>query len=128
MEEISLAYRKENEAAASGISEQAVKANKAAKNAIFGQLGGVKLKKSTTVEKTMFRKNEGAVSTRAVKQSAPSDGRRALSKLIDFPGDVTEITAHLANESGVDPAGADAYALKDTRVTVSVTYAARDKS
>jgi hypothetical protein len=49
LQAISLAYRSENAAAATEITETAVKANKMAKNAIFGQLGAVKLKKSKMV-------------------------------------------------------------------------------
>jgi ankyrin repeat protein len=107
---ISEAYRRENEAAASGIAEETVKANKMAKNAIFGQLGGVKLKKSKMVEKSMFNKTEGKVSAGSTAK-AKGDGRRALSKLIDFPGDVNEIKKHLADEADIDPGGADAYGL-----------------
>ena len=84
-------------------------ANKAAKKSIFGQLGAVKLKKATTVEKKMFRAGEGA--TTATAASRPTDGRTALSKLVDFPGDLAAIAAHLENPAKIDPAGADAYGL-----------------
>ncbi|KAJ1454971.1 ankyrin repeat-containing domain protein [Pelagophyceae sp. CCMP2097] len=84
-------------------------ANKAAKKNIFGLLGGVKLKKTKTTERTMFKAGEGA--TTAGATVAPSDGRRALSKLVDFPGDIGEITRHLAADGEVDPAGADAFGL-----------------
>jgi len=76
---------------------------------IFGALGGVKLKKTQTVERTMFKKSEGT-STGAVA-AAGGDGRKALSKMLDFPGDMEEMKRHLANPSEVDPAGADAYGL-----------------
>ena len=84
-------------------------ANRAAKKSIFGQLGAVKLKKATTVEKKMFRAGEGA--TTATAASRPTDGRTALSKLVDFPGDLAAIAAHLENPAKIDPAGADAYGL-----------------
>ncbi len=51
-----------------------------------GQLGGVKLKKTVTVEKTMFAKGEGEVSKK--KMHRCKEGKRSLSKLLDFPGDV----------------------------------------
>mmetsp|Transcript_14340 Transcript_14340/g.43034 ORF Transcript_14340/g.43034 Transcript_14340/m.43034 type:complete len:292 (-) Transcript_14340:254-1129(-) len=93
--------------------QQNVAANRAAKSAIFGQLGGIKLKKTTTTVKTMFRAGEGgtgtATATAGATQSA--DGRRALSKLIDFPGDKEAIAGHLANSAKIDPAGADSYGL-----------------
>ena len=40
-----------------------------------------------------------------------ADGRRPLSKLIDFPGDVEAIKGFLAEPERIDPAGADAYGL-----------------
>ena len=83
-------------------------ANKAAKMAIFGQLGGIKLKKTVVAEKTMFAKSEGAVTAKTSGKDAAQDGRRALSKLVDFPGDQEEIAKHLADPGSVDPAGADA--------------------
>ena len=75
-------------------------------------LGGVKLKKTTTVVKTMFRADEGTVKAGAVAAAAVSqDPRKALSKLIDFPGDLEEIRKHLEDEGGINPAGADSYGL-----------------
>ena len=118
---VTAAYKAESEAAASHTAD-AVAANKTAKNAIFGQLGAVKLKKTKTKVKGMFRKKKkkkkkkdgeagagGAAAVRDVRDVG--DGRRALSKLIDFPGDAAEIRAHLANPAEVDPAGRDAYGL-----------------
>ena len=95
--------------AANAKKEHNDEANKAAKKSIFGQLGAVKLKKATTVEKKMFRAGEGA--TTATAASRPTDGRTALSKLVDFPGDLAAIAAHLENPAKIDPAGADAYGL-----------------
>ena len=81
----------------------------------IGGLGGVKLKKTKTAVKTMFNASEGNVnSTTNVGTSnatETSDGRRALSKLVDFPGDVDEIRKHLDNSGEIDPAGKDAYGL-----------------
>jgi len=79
----------------------------AAKNAIFGQLGSVKLKKTSTAEKTMFLKQKPKIPP----TNAAGDGRTGLSKLVDFPGDRDDITRHLANDSEIDPAGKDAYGL-----------------
>lgn len=68
-------------------------------------LGGVKLKKTNTAVKSMFKAGEGATTAKA---TAPSgDGRKALSKLVDFPGDLKEVTKHLADPT-INPAGADA--------------------
>jgi len=129
-----------SKAAAVSHTEEAQLANKAAKMCIFGQLGGVKLKKTEVKVKSMFSATEGRVTEATAATAAAaaagggggggggggakaanaavagtgttaSDGRRALSKLIDFPGDVAEITAHLANAEKIDPAGADAYGL-----------------
>ena len=92
-------------------------ANLAAKGAIFGQIGGVKLKKTTTVVKTMFQAPKAPAGAGAGPQKASAnatqsaDGRRPLSKLIDFPGDVEAITGFLAEPERIDPAGADAYGL-----------------
>mmetsp|Transcript_1594 Transcript_1594/g.3509 ORF Transcript_1594/g.3509 Transcript_1594/m.3509 type:complete len:388 (-) Transcript_1594:52-1215(-) len=89
-------------------------ANKKAKSAIFGQIGAVKLKKTTTAVKTMFNASEGKVGTSLVGSkdaTNTADGRRALSKLVDFPGDVEEIRKHLDNSGEIDPAGNDAYGL-----------------
>lgn len=84
---------------------------------LFGQLGAgglgaIKLKKTDTVLKSMFKAGEGQVKTAQtpVSDGAPKDDRRALSKLIDFPGDFEEIRRYL--ESGeINPAGVDAYGL-----------------
>jgi ankyrin repeat protein len=83
---------------------------------IFGQIGGVKLKKTKTVEKTMFKKSEGTSTTStgtgaSSSSSITSDKRKALSKFIDFPGDVEEVKRHLGNPTEVNPAGTDAYGL-----------------
>ncbi|KDO29937.1 hypothetical protein SPRG_05127 [Saprolegnia parasitica CBS 223.65] len=81
----------------------------------LGGLGQVKLKKTTTVLKTMFKADEGTTfSGRTTTNS--DDERRPLSKLIDFPGDLEEIRLHLTktkllSKDGVNPAGADAYGL-----------------
>jgi ankyrin repeat protein len=121
---VTAAYKAESEAAATHTAD-AVAANKASKNAIFGQLGGVKLKKTKTKVKGMFRKkkkkkkkNAGEGGAAAAEPAAAGvdartlgDGRRALSKLVDFPGDLEAIKGHLANVAGVDPAGRDAYGL-----------------
>eukprot|EP00948_MAST-09A_sp_MAST-9A-sp1_P003378 g3378.t1 len=87
----------------------------------------VKLKKTKTVEKTMFAKSEGKVkdspaagtttsgkskstsSSTAMKSTGPR--KIALSKLIEFPGDVEEVKKHLANIDGVAPGGKDAFGL-----------------
>lgn len=94
---------------------------KTAAVSLFGQLGAgglgaVKLKKTDTVLKTMFRAGEGQVKAgqpTAADNAVPGalkDDRRALSKLIDFPGDLEEIRRHL--QSGeINPAGVDAYGL-----------------
>ncbi|GMI09804.1 hypothetical protein TrVE_jg7398 [Triparma verrucosa] len=115
-DEITAAYKAD--AARPVQSDDAVKK---AKGAIFGGLGGigglggVKLKKTKTAVKTMFNASEGNVnSTTNVGTSnatETSDGRRALSKLVDFPGDVDEIRKHLDNSGEIDPAGKDAYGL-----------------
>jgi ankyrin repeat protein len=98
-------------------------ANKMAAASIFGQLGSIKLKKTTTVEKTMFNKAEGtgasaggekeaaqAALKAKLAAQAEADPRRALSKLVDFPGDVEEIKGHLASGE-VNAAGLDAFGL-----------------
>jgi ankyrin repeat protein len=89
--------------------------NKAATISLFGALGGVKLKKTNTVLKTMFKPGEGKAGAGAAASSGPKDVRRALSKLVDFPGDLGEIRQHLENREesaqGVNPAGADAFGL-----------------
>ena len=104
------AYRAGVEAQNAENKAAAAARGKANAMSIFGALGGVKLKKTETVEKTMFKKSEGA-NTGAVAGSAAGDGRKALSKMLDFPGDVEEMKKHLANPSEVDPGGADAYGL-----------------
>ena len=88
-------------------------ANKKAKSAIFGQIGAVKLKKTTTAVKTMFNASEGRVGNASLQgtkdATSSSDGRRALSKLVDFPGDVEEIK----KVSG----GADTYIRTSMRIS-----------
>ncbi len=79
-----------------------------------GLLGGVKLKKTTTVVKTMFRAGEGSVTDKTGSGSSAAvdtDPRKALSKLIDFPGDLEEIKNHIADKDRINPAGKDAYGL-----------------
>ena len=75
----------------------------------------MKLKKTTTAVKTMFNASEGKVGNSSLVSSKDAtntaDGRRALSKLVDFPGDVEEIRKHLDNSGEIDPAGNDAYGL-----------------
>mmetsp|Transcript_17090 Transcript_17090/g.35186 ORF Transcript_17090/g.35186 Transcript_17090/m.35186 type:complete len:396 (-) Transcript_17090:49-1236(-) len=81
---------------------------------LLGGIGGIKLKKTVTKEKTMFSKTEGKAGTAGVGSKTAtelSDGRKALSKLIDFPGDVEEIKTHLEKPEEVDPNGPDAYGL-----------------
>lgn len=82
----------------------------------IGGIGGIKLKKTNTVVKTMFKAGEGDVkSTSGAVNTQPRDPRRALSKLIDFPGDLEEIRGHLENKeegsTGVNPGGKDSYGL-----------------
>ena len=79
-------------------------------------LGGVKLKKTSTVLKTMFKTEEGAVKApeeggNAKARAAPLDPRRALSKMIDFPGDLDEIRRNIEDKEGCNPAGCDFYGL-----------------
>ena len=125
---VTAAYKAESAAAATHTAD-AVAANKASKNAIFGQLGGVSLKPTKTKVKGMFRKKkkkkkkknagEGGAAGDAEMPAAAvgvdartlGDGRRALSKLIDFPGDLAAIKGHLANTAEIDVAGRDAYGL-----------------
>ncbi len=83
----------------------ALASSRAAATSIFGQLGGVKLKKTETVEKTMFKKTEGNTAAGAAATVASGDKRIALSKLVDFPGDYDEVKKHLQNLEKVDPAG-----------------------
>jgi len=82
---------------------------------IGGGLAGIKLKKTNTVVKTMFKTGEGAVHAGQTATQVCTDKRRALSKLVDFPGDLEEIRAHLNNTeegaAGINPAGADSYGL-----------------
>lgn len=121
-----------NEQLAVTVGERAAKTQAATKN-IFGALGGlgglgaIKLKKTDTVLKTMFKAGEGTVTGESggsaegasvaarAAATGPRDVRRALSKLIDFPGDLEEIRKHLLNQEetsqGVNPAGADAFGL-----------------
>ena len=78
----------------------------------IGGLGGVKLKKTNTVLKTMFKADEGIPhSGLMATATVPSDGRKALSKLVDFPGDLEEIKAHLQHPEAVNPAGKDSFGL-----------------
>ncbi|KAG9402027.1 hypothetical protein AC1031_007723 [Aphanomyces cochlioides] len=78
----------------------------------LGGLKGVQLKKTETVVKTMFKTEEGRVAGgEGGAESENTDGRKALSKLIDFPGDYDAIKRHLENPDGVNPGGADAYGL-----------------
>lgn len=94
-------------------------ANRLAKTAIFGGIGKglAGLKKTKTSEKTMFAKSEGLtfsslkVGDNVKTTTGPSDGRKALSKLVDFPGDLELIKTQLLDLSNVDPAGADSYGL-----------------
>jgi ankyrin repeat protein len=113
IDEITAAYKAE--AARPVHSDDAVKK---AKGAIFGGIGGiggiggVKLKKTKTAVKTMFNASEGSTNNVGTANATEtSDGRRALSKLVDFPGDVDEITKHLENSGEIDPAGKDAFGL-----------------
>ncbi|RHY18054.1 hypothetical protein DYB36_014391 [Aphanomyces astaci] len=77
----------------------------------LGGLKGVQLKKTETVVKAMFKADEGKVSGVITGNVSNGDGRTALSKLIDFPGDLDAITRHLADVEKVNPGGADAYGL-----------------
>ncbi|ETV99389.1 hypothetical protein H310_08096 [Aphanomyces invadans] len=77
----------------------------------LGGLKGVQLKKTETVVKAMFKADEGKVTGNASGATADADGRKALSKLIDFPGDLEAITRHVANVENVNPGGADSYGL-----------------
>jgi hypothetical protein len=117
--EISASYRASN----LDYQEDQNAAKLRAKNAIFGALGSgvgglgglsglsaVKLKKRVTEEKGMFKKSEGLYKSEGMIAGL-KDGRRALSKLIDFPGDIEEIKKHLSNPDAVDPAGCDSYGL-----------------
>ena len=88
-----------------------------------GLLGGVKLKKTNTVLKTMFASGEGktqveggssesAAAAAAKQQSrASNDGRKALSKMIDFPGDLEEIRRLLGQPETINPSAKDSYGL-----------------
>jgi len=68
------------------------------------------LKKTTTVEKTMFSKMEGKITdAKTAGKDAKSTGK-VLSKMVDFPGDIEEVQKHLADDQ-VDPGGKDAYSL-----------------
>ncbi|KAF0717658.1 Aste57867_2170 [Aphanomyces stellatus] len=75
----------------------------------LGGLKGIQLKKTETVVKTMFKADEGRVTGAAVAEV--KDGRQALSKLVDFPGDYEAIKLHLSTPEKVNPAGADSYGL-----------------
>lgn len=89
------------------ISESAMSAQKNMFAAM--KLGGVKLKKTTVTEKTMFKKQEGALKSGGGGMDAKSTGK-VLSKMIDFPGDYEEIKKHLADDK-VSAGGKDAYGL-----------------
>ena len=77
---------------------------------IFGGIGGIKLRKTDTVLKTMFKANEGNVTSNnpAIRNL---DSRTSLSKIIEFPGDLEQIKAHVLNKDKINPAGADAYGI-----------------
>jgi len=77
---------------------------------IFGALGGALkgLKKTEINEKTMFAKSEGNADKGGGKDAKATG--KILSKLVDFPGDVEEIKALLANPE-VSPSGKDSYGL-----------------
>jgi ankyrin repeat protein len=81
------------------------------KGGLLGGIAGLKLKKTTTNHKSMFGDTEGKITANGSGKDAASDGRRALSKLIDFPGNLEEITAHLNDAANIDPAGKDFYGL-----------------
>lgn len=70
------------------------------------------LKKTVVKEKHMFARAEGMVGTNDanVSHGAYKTQGKVLSKMIDFPGDLDEITKLLADDS-VDPAGFDAFGL-----------------
>ncbi|KAJ8601811.1 hypothetical protein CTAYLR_007488 [Chrysophaeum taylorii] len=80
--------------------------DKAVKSVVFTQLGTVKLKKTTTAEKSMFLKQNKIISNQASTMSSA----KTLSKLIDFPGDVEEIKKYLEDPE-IDAEGPDAYGL-----------------
>jgi len=71
------------------------------------------------VVKTMFNDTEGRVvgtpgdasAAARRKPTMSGDGRKALSKTIDFPGDVDEITKAIANTAEINPSGVDSYGL-----------------
>ena len=110
-------------------------ANVAAKSAILGALGGgggllagglagLKLKKTTTNHKSMFGDMEGKVREGAAPSMVEKgDGRKKLSQLIDFPGNLEEITGHLNSPDRIDPAGKDFYGLTALQVRVPRTQA-----
>ena len=79
--------------------------------AIFTGIGGALkgLKKVEISEKTMFSKGEGKTNQTAAATSL--NGKKALSKLIDFPGDKDEIAKHVKNKNDIDLAGKDSYGL-----------------
>ena len=78
---------------------------------LFNGIAGVKLKKTTTVEKTMFAKTSASVPCVKPQTMESSDKRVPLSKLIDFPGDAEAISKHLQDEAKINPAGADSYGI-----------------
>lgn len=114
VDDVTAAYAAATEAHTREVAQAAAQKSRVAAANIFGALGGVKLKKTATVERTMFRPSEGQGSGTGGDADAGAgagDKRKALSKLIDFPGDVAEVTRHLENSAEVDPAGSDAYGL-----------------
>ena len=123
--EITKKYKDEN----LDLAEQQAEAKLKAKSAIFGALGGggicglgglgglggVKLKKTTMVEKQMFGEQSTNLATKSKSDTtdqvkAKTPVRLALSKLIDFPGDLEEIKKHL-EDPNIDPAGKDSFGL-----------------
>lgn len=109
VEEVSVAALKEKNKVVAPNKE-----NRAQLQKTFLQLGGIganlkaNLKKVEVKEKTMFAAGEGKVTTK--KATTGMATGKVLSKLIDFPGDVNEITKLLADPK-VDPAGNDAFGL-----------------
>uniref|UniRef100_A0A7S3LNK9 Uncharacterized protein n=1 Tax=Aplanochytrium stocchinoi TaxID=215587 RepID=A0A7S3LNK9_9STRA len=109
VEEISAAFLKEKNNKVEPNQQSKVQLQKT-----FLQLGGLNLKanlkKVEVKEKTMFAKAEGKVTDKKPTGKDAKSTGKILSKLVDFPGDVKEITKHLSNAE-VDPAGTDAFGL-----------------
>ena len=90
---ITAAYKAETSRTNAALAESQQARSKMASISLFGQMGTIKLKKTNTVEKNMFKKHEGDVTkegaARALLKSKVEnkDARRPLSKLVDFPGD-----------------------------------------